>query len=96
MLNSVKEIIVKTKTGKNIVLDFSHYTYKEYAFNGFTISLGSKISDSFNEIYTVIGIKNETIIIIDSEGTTYGIPKEDIFYYKNLTDYLDSLTFQKK
>jgi uncharacterized protein related to proFAR isomerase len=84
----MKEIIVKTKTGKNIVLDFSHYTYKEYAFNGFTISLGSKISDSFNEIYTVIGIKNETIIIIDSEGTTYGIPKENIIYYKIVSQNL--------
>jgi hypothetical protein len=88
MLNSVKEISVKTKTGKNIVLDFSHYTYQEYTFNGFTISLGSKISDNFNEIYTVIGIKIETIIIIDSEGTTYEIPKENIIYYKIVSQNL--------
>ena len=81
-MNSVKEISLKTKTGKNVVLDFSHYTYKEYTFNGFTISLGSEISDSFNEIYTVIGIINEMIVIIDSEGTSYGIPKENLIDYK--------------
>ncbi|MDR3594287.1 MAG: hypothetical protein P4L60_05750 [Clostridium sp.] len=88
MLNSVKEISVKTKTGKNIILDFSHYTYQEYTFNGFTISLGSEISDSFNEIYTVIGIMNEIIVIIDSEGTSYGIPKENIIYYKIVSQNL--------
>ena len=59
MLNSVKEISIKTKTGKNIILDFSHYTNKEYTFNGFTISLGSNIIDSLNEIYTVVGIIND-------------------------------------
>jgi hypothetical protein len=78
----MKEIKLKTKTGQDIIIDFSHYAYKEFTFNGFTISLGSEILDSFSEIYTVIGIKNEAIIIIDSEGTTYEIPQENMINYK--------------
>ena len=88
----MEEVSLKTMTGQDVIFDFVNYTYNQYTFNGTTIYLGSEIADSFNEIYKILSIKAEFIILKDSEGTVYAIPKEDIIYYKNFTDYLDSLT----
>ena len=77
----MKEVILKNKTGKELVLDFQNYSYKEFTFNDFTIFLGSKIFDSFNDKHTVLSIKAEMIVIKDPEGTIHGMPKENLIYY---------------
>ena len=78
----MEKVKVTLKTGKEVALDFSSYTYLEYTSNNVSIKLSSKLFDSSNYIYTVEKILTDAIVLKDSDNTLYSSPKEYMSNFK--------------
>jgi hypothetical protein len=78
------DLKVTLKTGKEVVLDLSSYTYLEYTFNDITINLNSILVDNHDCVYHVDKILIDSIILKDSDNVSYNFPKEYISDMRSL------------
>lgn len=74
-MNKVK---LKLKTGKEVFLDFSNYSFRECVIQNRIITLDTFLIDTSGEGYTVERILEDSIILKDSENNTFDFPKEEI------------------